>query len=147
MCAAVNDVYLDYQMVCQLENGERYNATLPLGEHHLEIIDKVNFNKTIYSGNFIIGKAGLIMSCTASLKVNDMQMATFPSGHIAEKPATPIISSSPAPSEQNVSFTRQSMPVQQGKICPKCGGQMTLQVINEQKKTGCGTILGYIFLE
>ena len=32
------------------------------------------------------------------------------------------------------------------KICPSCGGSMTIQTVTEAKKTGCGTILLYILL-
>ena len=32
------------------------------------------------------------------------------------------------------------------KICPRCGGSMTIQTVTEAKKTGCGTILLYILL-
>lgn len=143
-CAAVNDVYLDYQMVCQLKNGERYNATIPLGEHHLELIDKKNFNKSIYSERFTIDKAGLLMTYSASLKVNDMREEPLPSGYQVEQPATPVLS--PSALEQNDVHTKASMSARSGRKCPKCGGTMTFQVVAEHKKAGCGTILFYILL-
>lgn len=35
---------------------------------------------------------------------------------------------------------------EEGIICPKCGGRMSVQVVNEGKKAGCLTVIFYILL-
>lgn len=52
---------------------------------------------------------------------------------------------SDAPSRNNsqIMYPNQS---NNGRTCPKCGGQMNIQAVSESRKTGCGTVILYILL-
>ncbi|MCR5523899.1 MAG: zinc-ribbon domain-containing protein [Clostridia bacterium] len=47
---------------------------------------------------------------------------------------------------QPVSRSKNNNHIHDTLICPKCSGQMVVQAVSEQKKTGCLTTLLYILL-
>ena len=48
--------------------------------------------------------------------------------------------------QESAAYAPVNYPTSTGPTCPKCGGIMTMQVVTESRKTGCGTIILYILL-
>lgn len=136
-CLAKYDVFLDNTLWGTLKNGDSLNTTLECGVHHLKLIAIDNFRKTVYDSDFTINEDGIMMSFSASMKVN-MSISSNPNKPNPLEIITPFTE---VKSQKTYSTSTASQ-----RKCPKCGCGMSVQVVSEPKKMGCGTILLYLIL-
>ena len=142
-CAVRYEVYLDNQYWGVLNNGDSLTAELMLGTHHLKLIDKNNFNKTVFDADFAMDdnltftfSAAMNVSMKASSSSSNSVQASrsnSPSRAMPVAPAPPVRVAAPASSAG-------------GRRCPRCSGIMAIQTVSEARKSGCGTILLYVLL-
>ncbi len=145
LCAAKYEVYLDYQLRGVIKNGETISTLVSCRTHHLQLIDRTNFNKTVYEGDIDVGREGLALSFSAAMNVSMVQ-TDIPISAGTQGISRSIQQPAPSPSVgQNVylpTYDNQK----DGMRCPRCGGKMTVQTVAESRKAGCGTIILYILL-
>lgn len=141
-CAVRYEVYIDGQNVGIIKNGETIKEVLPCGSHHLEILDKNNFNRNVYGNNFYLGTSGITMSFSAAMNITMREFQNAPSNNINEQPGT--IHKSFAADHYNSQTSRANFG--SGMRCPRCGGLMTIQTVSEARNAGCATVLFYILL-
>lgn len=135
-CLAKYDVFLDNMRWGTLKNGDSLNTTLECGVHHLKLIDIDNFRKVVYDSDFTINEDGIMMSFSASMKLK-MSISSNPNKPNPLEVRNPLTEVKPQQTYSTATPQRK---------CPKCGGNMSVQVVSESRKMGCGTILLYLIL-
>jgi len=136
-CLAKYDVFLDNMRWGTLKNGDSLNTTLECGVHHIKLIDIDNFRKVVYDSDFTINEDGIMMSFSASMKVK-MSISSNPN-----KPNPLEVRDHLTEVKSQKTYSTST--VSQRK-CPKCGCNMSVQVVAESRKMGCATILLYLIL-
>lgn len=140
--AVIYEVYIDNQLYGILKNGESITATLNCGNHRLSLVDKNNFNRVVYDNGFYLSKDGLVFTFSAAPNIS-----MLPAPYVgAESQANDQANTLPTPANSMRYEPRVYIQEPSGKRCPRCGGTMTMQTVVESRKSGCGTILLYVFL-
>ena len=128
-------VIVDGDEMGQVAEGETLCLSLQEGEHILRLQTGRNSIETV----LYIGP-----DATAIVEFKTDEWA---------KERHKILRNSFAPANINrpgagTSYSSPKAPVSSGtvRLCPKCGGAMTIQTVSESRKAGCGTILLYIIL-
>lgn len=134
-CAVKYEVLLDNKTAYVLGNGDTFQTQLECGNHHIELIDKNNFNRSVYNQDFYLSRHGLLIKFAAAVNPSMIILSLGESNQPAQQPPTQI------------KYKMPPHPVNRGgRACPKCGSIMTIQTVSESRKAGCFTVLLYVLL-
>lgn len=129
-------VIVDGEKKCDISYGNTVHIDLPVGQHVLSIRMS---GKELGTTVITISPAA---PCDCSFDLNawgNLASFSLPYSTLPVVGAGAVRSASPA--TEPIKLTRGAK-----NICPRCGGNMTVQTVTEDRRTGCLTVLLYILL-
>lgn len=142
-------IYIDGNLCGEVGNGKAASFQLDEGYHVVEL--KTPGNNGIMRNIAIDSdtETRFIFTLTMSaegfhkvisiLNVNPNEYDEPPAREVPQARNLPQVQPEPKPT-----VNRQKR--KPGTRCPRCGGRMTMQMVTESRKSGCGTILLYVIL-
>lgn len=138
--SAVNTkIYVDGELKTTLKNGDSKSFLLDVGTHDIEMYTPMNGRRVQQVTIKPDTETVLHFKLSSFEQGSHGIVGLYDSSTSAAQPTR----SEPIVVQVN---SQPSNNLRQGKVCPRCGGVMSVQTVSESRKAGCGTVLLYILL-